>query len=212
MKRFLTLQDTFETYYIALTFILYTALYLFIIPFVRLYTKGVEDISYVDPLMPPLMILNTLLTSGRLASNQVINFAGEFKNTKNSSLIETGINLVVSLVLVQFIGIYGVLLGTIFALLYRANYMISYANKKILKRSPKATYRRWFINFGIFLVTIIAFTGVFYNLDSYFKIVLWGGISLIVLSCVYLAVNSFFEREAYMLAKKKVFAVLKTKS
>ena len=56
------------------------------------------------------------------------------------SMIEAAINVIVSIAAVQFIGIYGVLLGTIAALLYRTNDFIIYANTKILMRSPKKEY------------------------------------------------------------------------
>ena len=41
---------------------------------------------------------------------------------------------------------YGVLLGTIAALLYRTNDVIIYANWNILGRKPWKTYRRWIQN------------------------------------------------------------------
>ena len=71
---------------------------------------------------------------------------GIFKQTQVRSIIESAINLTVSLVLVFKIGMYGVLLGTIAALLYRTNDVIIYANWNILGRKPWKTYRRWIQN------------------------------------------------------------------
>lgn len=62
-------------------------------------------------------------------------------------MIEAAINVIVSIAAVQFIGIYGVLLGTIAALLYRTNDFIIYANTKILMRSPKKEYALVLSNF-----------------------------------------------------------------
>ena len=81
-----------------------------------------------------------------------INYAGHFKLTTPQSIIETVINLVVSIIGVQFWGIYGVLLGTIIALFYRTNDIIIYANTKILKGSPVKTYFIYAVNICMMLV------------------------------------------------------------
>ena len=75
-----------------------------------------------------------------------VKFAGAFKQTQWRSIIESVINLMVSLIMVQYIGIYGVLVGTIATLLYRTNDVIIYANWNILHRLPWQTYKRWGIN------------------------------------------------------------------
>ena len=64
--------------------------------------------------------------------------------------MEAAINLTVSIVLSNVIGIYGVLLGTIIALLYRSNDIIIYANRKILNRSPWKTYSKFLANLAVF--------------------------------------------------------------
>ncbi len=72
-----------------------------------------------------------------------ISFAQHFRQTQWRSVLESGINLSVSICAVLLLrgrtelsGIYGVLIGTIAALLYRSNDMILYANRRILHRSP----------------------------------------------------------------------------
>ena len=90
----------------------------------------------------------------RRTSSQVINFAGHFQQTQWRSVLESAINLTVSIFLVSKIGIYGVLLGTIAALLYRTNDIIIYTNRKILNRSPWKTYRRWGVNMGLMIALV----------------------------------------------------------
>ena len=59
-----------------------------------------------------------------------------------------------SIICVIRFGIYGVLLGTIAALLYRTNDMIIYASH-ILERSCLVTYKRWILNTVLFFVLSI---------------------------------------------------------
>ena len=57
---FLRLYRAFETYNMALTFALYLTADVFILPFLKLYTAGVTDISYLDPVLPHLFVCTYL--------------------------------------------------------------------------------------------------------------------------------------------------------
>lgn len=77
-----------------------------------------------------LFVVIALLENSRLSSAKAIHVAGHFKQTQWHAWVEMAINIIVSLIGVLAWGIYGVLIGTIAALLFRANAMIIYANKK----------------------------------------------------------------------------------
>ncbi|MBQ5851833.1 MAG: polysaccharide biosynthesis C-terminal domain-containing protein, partial [Lachnospiraceae bacterium] len=143
-----------------------------------------------------------LLSNGRSSSNMTINYAGHFKQTQYRSLLESAINIVVSLVCVWKFGIYGVLMGTIAALLYRTNDMILYANRKILGRNPWITYRRWLLNLALFIVVTVAgkWFFSFIALDSYFRIIGWAVVTCIVVIPFFFGVVSLCEREVFRFA------------
>lgn len=169
-ERFIKLYDSYELYYMTLVFALYSVANFFILPFMRLYTAGVTDVNYIDSYLPLLFISTYLLSCGRSAPNQSINFSGHFKQTQSRSILESIINICVSLIAVHFWGIYGVLVGTIAALLYRSNDMIIYANHIILKRKVWGTYKRWIINLCLFIIVLIINRFLKFQLDSYVKI------------------------------------------
>ena len=143
-------HDMYETVYSAITFSLFTVAYMLVLPFVRLYTRGVSDITYIDVLLPLLFSLIQLLYCSKVVGNRLINISGHAKATQNRSIIEAGLNLGSSLILVNVIGIYGVLCGTIIALLYRVNDVFIYANHKILHRGTFVTYRKMLTNLAVF--------------------------------------------------------------
>ena len=210
-KKYLCMHDAFEIYNMVLVSSLYCIAGIFILPFLRLYTAGVQDINYIDPILPYLFIAVYLLNNGRESSNMVIKFAGHFRQTQWRSVLEAVINITVSMIGVYFYGIYGVLLGTIAALLYRTNDMIIYANKKILHRSPWKTYRRWLVNLALFIVLTGLSKLIFAHiaLDTYPRIILWAAITCIVVIPMFFAMASIFDRETYRYAKELVTPYLK---
>ena len=181
-KRFLRMYDVYELLYMVVVFALYAVANYFILPFVALYTAGVTDVNYLDPLLPVLMISTYLLSCARIPSAQAITIAGHFQKTQNRSLMESAINIVVSLLAVQRWGIYGVLFGTIAALLYRANDMILYTSREILGRSAWTTYKRWFVNLAVFLAWSGISRMLVLELDSY---------GVIFLACIPYALCTF---------------------
>lgn len=154
-NKFKEMQEQFEVTHMTLTFWLYSLLYVFILPFVDIYTKGISDITYVDPVLPLLFTIVFLLQGARGPMQLVIEYAGHFKETRGQAVIEMIVNLSVSIVAVIRFGIYGVLVGTIVALLYRANAIILYVNRNILQRNPLVTYKRWLWNMLMFLLIFV---------------------------------------------------------
>lgn len=206
-KKYLELQDAFETYYLALVFGLFAITSIFILPFIKLYTAG-ADINYVDWKIPVLFGAYQLLNYGRTPAHNPIGFGGKFKETQWRAWLETVINLVVSFVCVFRLGIYGVLIGTIAALLYRANDIIIFANKVVLNRSPWPTYRRWLTNCAVFAAMVCLFLKLPIGTDTYFQLILNAVWVAAVVMTVFLAVNSIAEPAARKTAVKYIKALL----
>ncbi|MCB7260094.1 polysaccharide biosynthesis C-terminal domain-containing protein, partial [Longicatena sp. 210702-DFI.1.177] len=76
-----------------------------------------------------LFIMAPLLSAIRIPVNNMVSYAGHFKKTQWRSVIEATINITVSVLMIPKFGIYGALMGTIAALLYRTNDLILYAYK-----------------------------------------------------------------------------------
>lgn len=166
-KKFLIMQEIYETYYLGISFSFFTIALIMFPSFIKLYAGEITDINYVDPYLPFLFVALNVLMYARRTSSQIINFAGHFKQTQWRSVVESVINLSVSLILVYKIGIYGVLLGTIAALLYRTNDVILYANISILGRKPWKTYRRWGQNLIVMVLCVLIGNRILPGINSY---------------------------------------------
>lgn len=141
MEQFNKLFQAYEVYYIAFAFSLFTIANRFVLPFLELYTDGVADADYLNAYLPYLFVAINLVETLRYPSDALVYITGHFQQTKASAWIETAINLSGSVILIQFVGIYGVLLGTVISLAYRAVYLITYVNRKIIGRTVRDTYR-----------------------------------------------------------------------
>lgn len=201
-KRYMKLQEIYETYYLDISFSLFTIALIMLPSFVRLYSSGITDANYVDRYLPYLFVALNVLMYARRSSAQIINFAGHFRQTQGRTILESAINLTVSIVLVRWIGIYGVLIGTIVALLYRTNDMIIYANCKILERKPWKTYRRWGQNLAVMAACVFLLKQIIPGqIDSYWQWALYAAAVSAVCLPVFFAVDSLFDRESCQFAK-----------
>lgn len=193
--KFIKIHETFEVYYLALVFSLFTITTILIIPFFRLYTSG-ADINYIDIKVAILFCFYQFLNYGRNTSGQIITFAGKFSSTKWRAILEATINLAVSLIGVYYFGIYGVLLGTIVALIYRSNDMILFANHRIMRRSALPTYRRWGINFIITIILLLIFFSYELSFSTYIELFLNGLWISFVILLIFFGVSTILEKHA----------------
>ncbi|MNM14034.1 hypothetical protein D3C81_242360 [compost metagenome] len=193
--KFMKMFNLYETYYIAFIFGMISIVTILILPFMRMYTAGIHDNNYIDYFLPILFAIAKLLMNARAPSDTVIEIAGHFKNTQGRSILESVINLVCSIVFVLLFGIYGVVLGTIAALLYRTTDMILYSNKRLLERSPWVTIKKWQLNIVLFVAVDLLVRSIHLQIHSFLSLVLSGMLLSAVIFPIFFIVNSLFVKE-----------------
>lgn len=152
------LNNTFEIYSavnMALSTYACIMLALFIVPFVRIYTDGITDINYIRPVFAYILVAAEWVSFIRIPYAASITSAGHYKQTKPGAIAEAAINICVSLVLVYKIGIIGVVLGTLIAVLVRTIYFIWYLSRNILKRSAFLFIKSALMNLMLAILIII---------------------------------------------------------
>lgn len=106
-------------------------------PFVKLYTINAVDANYLIPGLAFLFSEIQILSLLRWPGVGAIKAAGLFKETQYRALAEVIINIVTSIILIIRFEIYGVLLGTIIALLYRTFDVVIFTRKYVLNVSSR---------------------------------------------------------------------------
>lgn len=204
-ENYFVLHHIFEILYLVLVFAVMTTIYVFLLPFMRLYTAEINDASYIHTIYPLLFVLTPLLTYGRTAANNIINYAGHFRQTQWRAILESAINIAVSVVGIWKLGIPGALLGTIAASLYRTNDIILYAYKYLIHDKPWRTYMRWLASFAVFGIVVFCIPVDMPYFDSYLKLIAGGCVfgvgSVLVYTLVQTAINPREMKTAFALIR-----------
>ena len=122
----------FETLcFIAIT-TLFTCLAILYLPFIRVYTDGITDAEYYQPVLAVLLTANIILYTAKNPMSAMIQAAGHYKKTRWRTITQALIGVVVPTVLAPFFGIPGIIIGMIASNLYRTIDVLIYVPKKIL--------------------------------------------------------------------------------
>ena len=114
--------------------IVFPTAFIMILPFISLYTKGVHDIEYLLPSYALVILAAQMFYSFRTPYITLVQGVGHYKQTKNGAYAEAAINLIVSVILVQFLGIVGVAIGTLIANIFRTCQYAIYIDNHLVSR------------------------------------------------------------------------------
>lgn len=111
----------------------FTCTALLIVPFVEVYTKGVNDANYAQPLFALLIVLAHTMHCYRLPYHIMVKATGRYKETQKCYYIAAAMNLGVSIIFVRKWGLIGVAIGTLVAMLYQTVWMALYNSRNLIK-------------------------------------------------------------------------------
>lgn len=168
------LYDAFTSVFLGGMTVLMCAAYILVLPFIGLYTQGVTDVAYINSSLPVLFCLVQILSWGRVAADSLIAIAGYVKNTIKISMLEAVLNVVLSVLLVNKLGIVGVLIATVLALPLRVIYSVRLANRKILNRSCGRTASIIGINVLLFALTVLVGKNITLPIENYGDFIKYG--------------------------------------
>ena len=123
-----------------------------ILPFIQVYTAGITDADYYQPLFAFLITAANAVHGLRLPYNLAILAAGDYKNTQRCYIIATILNIVISIACVFAWGLIGVAIGTLVAMAYQTVWMAVYNSKHLIK----GEMRGFFKQIAIDAITVIA--------------------------------------------------------
>ncbi len=113
--------------------IIFTSLGLLLLPFMKIYTSGITDANYILPTFAILLTVTEAIYCVREPYLTIVQATGKYKETRNGAMAEAIINLVVSLVCVNLVGLIGVVIGTLVANLFRTVQYAVFCTKNLLE-------------------------------------------------------------------------------
>lgn len=195
LKRYKKIHYTFMSIFVGGMTVLMSTTYLLIMPFIKLYTNGINDANYLNESLPLLFCLVQIISWSRYIQGNLTGVAGYAKSTSRISLIEALINITLSIVLVPRFGIVGVLIATVIALPLKVIYCTYISDKVIFKDSYVRTISILGINYMIFGVTVFAGKFIKLNINSYFDFLINGIFILIIILAIGIILNTVVNRE-----------------
>lgn len=145
----------FELIVFSLVSIIYSVTFVMLTPFVMVYTHGVTDVNYYQPLFAFIITLAGAFSCMRIPYETIVKSAGHYKQTRNASIMEAVINVTVSIACVIKWGLVGVAIGTLAAAVYRTVLYASYMSKNVAKRSIGIFVQRLVTTGFVFAGTIL---------------------------------------------------------
>lgn len=127
-----------------------------IVPFVRVYTLGVHDADYIQPLFAALIVAANAGHCLRLPYNIMILAAGHYKQTQNNYIVAAVLNVVVSILAVKAWGLVGVAIGTLIAMGYQTIWMAWYDSKNLIKWPFKNFVKQLLVDISTIVVCSFA--------------------------------------------------------
>ena len=189
------LQKTFWKYKYMLTFVtivMFGTAAVMIIPFVRLYTKGVTDVNYIRPVFAMVILIAEALECAVHPCSSLPISANKLKETRWGSYGESLVNIGLSMILIWWNPLLGIAIGTLCAALVKNIYYIWYAARKILGIRFRELLKIFL--FTVFVLSFCSAVGIFAAnselIANYFLWVLFGILSVILISAGTAAISA----------------------
>lgn len=173
--------SVYELFYFTIVTIAYTCTLLLIVPFIEVYTKGITDAEYIRPIFAILLVLGDFAWAIRLPYSSIVLAAGHFKETMKGAWVESVTNVAISLILVWKLGIVGVTIGTLVAMVIRTVEFIYHTNTYILERKHRKSIMQLLIIIVQVIITVSLTTLIpSYQFDNYLVWVKYACIILVI--------------------------------
>ena len=155
---------------------------LLITPFVQIYTKGIVDTNYYQPVFGILLLISEALYLIKLPHLNLAYSANKFKEITLPAFIEATLNIVISILLVSKWGLIGVAVGTIAGMIYRMVFHVYYTSKIVPDRKQSKFYKK----FLLFSVTAIIGFYLCYKCFPIVNVTVFNWIMHAIIYCVIL--------------------------
>lgn len=204
LEKYQRMHDSFNSVFIGIMTILMSVSYVLILPFISLYTHGVNDVNYIYDALPIMFCLIQLLSWSRYVSGNLTGLAGYAKQTSFVSLIEAIVNLLLSIIFVYKFGIVGVTLATVIALPVKVIWCTYVAEKKVMKRSYWKSLSIMGINF-LFFFGVVGLSKLYQpSINSYGQFFVWGMVLLILFGIIGISLNFLVNRDCWQIVRRYI--------
>ena len=176
-----------------------------IVPFVRVYTDGINDANYIQPFFALLLTLANAMHCLRLPYNIMVLAAGHYKQTQRNYIVAAIMNVVLSVATVKLWGLIGVAIGTLAAMAYQTIWLAVYDSKNLIYWPLKKVCKQ-FLTDGVTFTGVVLISKLFYLREvTYLQWFIVAVEIAIVAVILVLCVNLVFYRDKVEKVRSKFF-------
>ena len=187
----------YEYLAIVILTILFVPLSILIVPFVRIYTQGVDDVQYIDNLLAALMVVSAYIQLIHIPAGVCIYMSGHFSKARNIQSIALVVLILGNIVMGNLWGIYGFVVSVLLCNAFLAVTEIMYLHKVIIPRSAKVFIQRLLLNFSMMLVMCVLGWSVSGRIESIISCFLYAIIITLLSIGTTLVINKLTFRKSF---------------
>ena len=135
--------------------------------------------------------------------------AGHFKQIKNGAFVEAGLNIGLSLILINFLGITGLAIGTCAAMLFRTIQLAIYCSKNIISRSPLMIIKRILVNSSASVILIALSKPIDFDVRNFIDFLIYAVIIGIIAVVIFAFVNFIFFKSDFKVLFSKTKNIIR---
>lgn len=164
-----------------------------LIPFVEVYTMGVKDANYYQPLFAAIITIAWAFNCLSVPYQAMIIAAGHYKQTQVYFVISATMNLSISVLFVYKFGLVGVAIGTLVAMVFQTMWMVIYCTRNLNHWPITCFIKQMFVDVVTFICGICVFRLINTSCQSYIAwiilaikcVVIWFIISVVINELTY---------------------------
>lgn len=135
---------------------LFSCVVILIVPFIKVYTWGITDCDYIQPVFALVLTLAYAIRCLRTPYNILILAAGHYRQTQICHIITATLNIFISVIAVSIFDLVGIAIGTLVAFTYQTVWMMVYVSKKLVKHSTKRILKQVVIDILMPIIIYVA--------------------------------------------------------
>lgn len=174
-----------------------------ILPFVKIYTNNIIDINYTRPVFAILLLLSNMIFCLRQPYQSLVIAAGMFRETQKGAIIEAIINIAISILLVNRLGMLGVSIGTLVAMIYRTIDLARFLHSNIIEYDLQQFVKRYVVTLVPMMCFFVVSQKISINPDTYSTWIIQSVIVTFLISGFIIIINyAFYKKDMIMFIDK----------
>lgn len=175
-----------------------------IVPFIQVYTLGLYDANYFQPLFSLIIVVAYALYCLSLPYWIMVLATGHYKETQIYFVFSAIINIIVSIIFVRFYGLVGVAIGTLAAMIFQIWWMIQYNQNHFIHRKFLKLLKQFTIDILTIIISSIFSRQISIDNKSYISWTIMAVTIVAIWGTSAIALNYIFYHKYFEIMIKKI--------